>query len=189
MQNHMHLARIPQGPERDYVRGLLRFMYKDGRKFMGFMYFVQWVIVAVLFYACGLGVHRISIGELPVAGYIGVLCLALFAGLCVWMLVSVAKQFKRENEIKEFNNIQVWDVQVVDVMITQGKRLVYFAKLMFADGTVGTSQYKMDMYSIHNYTYGLLVAVYNDRGEIVQRKLIPRMEYGTKPYKLAMRGL
>lgn len=186
MQKHMHLARVPQGQERDYIRGLLHFMYNDGRKMKMLMYFVSWGIAAILWGASFRGVYRV-INEGLNAGLL--ILLFVFSALLTLMLVKAARVFSSKKELADFNNIQVWDVQVVDVIRTRGNATVYYAKAMFADGTVSSSQFKLELYSLHSYQYGLVVLVYNDQGVRVQQKLIPRMDISTKAYKLSKRGL
>lgn len=188
MKNHMYLARIPQGQERDYVRGLLKFMYNDGRKMGNFMYFVMWIVVVVMWYATIIGWGKVFGGDTN--GFIPCILLMIMAGLFTWLLIAAAKGGMKVKEAKDFNNIQVWNVRIMEVIVANGKNgMSHFGKVVFQDGTPSNSQYKLELYSSERYEYGLIVAVYDDQGNLVQVRLIPQLGYSNKAYRLSAKGL
>lgn len=188
MRNHRYLARIPEGQERDYVRGLLKFLYNDGRRMGTFMYFVMWIVVVVMWYATIIGWGKVFGGDTN--GFIPCILLMIMAGLFTWLLIAAAKGGMKVKEAKDFNNIQVWNVRIMEVIVANGKNgMSHFGKVVFQDGTPSNSQHKLELYSSERYEYGLIVAVYDDQGNIIQVRLIPQLGYNSKAYRLAMKGL
>lgn len=187
MQNRMHLARVPQGQERDYVRGLLRFMYFDEKHAGGFLLGINLLVVIVMWSVFIQGIFRVVNEGLSIIPVVG-----MFAFASVWtlMLCVIVRERIKQKEIAQFQSIHVWDVQVINVKGYHGRGATsYLADLVFVDNMVSPTQHKCYLYSIGPYQYGLLVAVYNARGERVQLKLIPRMDMNQKAYSLAMKQL
>lgn len=184
MQNHMYLARVPQGQERDYIQGLLRFLYRDNDKVISFIYYINVVVVVAMWSVFVKGINRVFSEGASIAPAIGML---IFSIIFTCTLFGIALLRHKRKMISRFNNIRVLDVQLVNPQVMTGHGTTCLANLMFADGTVSTTRHKCLLYAIGTYQYGLLVIVYNDNGQFAESNLIPRMDVNLKAYSLAMR--
>ena len=130
MREHLHLTRVPEGAERDYIRGALAYF---------------WLVLSICF-------------------------------------VSVKNKIKKTNG---FMNTRVCDVMLTEIQ-SGPKSSNALAKAVFADGTVSKNAFQAFYYSIHPYQYGLLVAIYDVDRQWIYTNMLPRYEYGTKPYRLSV---
>ena len=186
MREHLHLSRVPVGAEYDYIRGILIYYEKEDRfgTIMGII--VNFAVVIILVASAVYGLIRYLNGES--VSLVTVILAFIFSVL--WFLVPIGVIMSK-NIIKKtnrFQNIRVCDVMLTDIK-TSPKSHFTLAKAVFADGTVSAMKYTADYYIAFRYQYGTLVAIYDVNGELIYTKIIPKFEYGSKPYILAQKWL
>lgn len=186
MREHLHLTRVPEGDERDYIRGALAYYESEGKLFKIAMIVVNFIVSGILLAS---SVYGLSCYIKDGSKSLGTVILCFLFGL-FWLFLSICLA-RVKNNIKNTNgfmNIRVWDVMLTEIHSSPNTSNAS-AKAVFADGTVSKNAFQAIYHNIHPYQYGLLVAICDVNGQWIYSNMIPRLEYGSKPYKFAQKGL
>lgn len=186
MQEHLHLARVPEGVEREYIRGALAFQAYEGKFFKAVANVFNLVIAFVILGASLYGLigyiqgEEVSLVAVIIGFVMGILWIILFISI-----VSAGNIVKKTSG---FQNLQVCDVMLTNIKGGLRTTSIY-AKAVFRDGTQSKTNYEAVFYNIYHYQYGILVNVYDDMGQSVFYKILPRFEYESKPYQFSVKGI
>ena len=186
MREHLHLTRVPQGAELDFIRGILVYNANESKLLKFLSLLVNYIVAGILLASSIYGLIRHINGDsvslaVVVLGFI-------FSAFWFFLSISLSRVGNYNKKTNWFQYVRVCDIMLTEIQSSPNTKTIS-AKAIFTDGTVSNSRFLGDYYKTQPYQYGLLVAIYDVNGQWIYTEIIPRFEYGTKHYQIAQKGL